>query len=196
MKSIRHVFVAASLSLLMASVSAVAAEGSLYRIELDGNLVLLAKTPPVPHGTRLVFARHPDGVTVSLKRADVRRVVTVPIQRVAGREFKPGELLVLGPTGEGASGATSSAGATPSTGAQGMRPGESPGGKALLNPQREYRPDWDARQVPGATLPYPASPGDYREGLSFAYPPGNAVQASPGQPPTGVPSGEPPRMPP
>lgn len=194
MRSIRLALATAA-ALLLGTVTADAADGNLYRVELDGKNVLLAKTPPVAHGTRLVFARHPDGVTVSLKRSDVRRVVTVPIQRVAGREFKPGELLVLGPTGEGSSGAEPSAGATSTAGAQGARPGEGPGGRALLNPQREYRPDWDAQQVPGATLPYPASPGDYREGLNFAYPPGNAVQASPGQPPTGVPSGEPPRMP-
>ena len=41
-------------------------------------------------------------------------------------------------------------------------------------------------------LAYPPAPGDYREGKTFAYPPGTAVQTAPGQPPTGVPSGEPP----
>lgn len=167
------------------------AEPNLYRIELNGSLVLFAKTPPVPHGARLVFARHPDGAVMSLKRSEVRRVVVVPVVKADARNLKPGELLVLGPTGEGASSGTASSGAGAST----PPPGEGPGGKALLNPSRDYRPDWDARQVPGMNLAYPASPGDYREGSTFAYPPGNAMQSAPGQPPTGVPTGEPPKSP-
>jgi hypothetical protein len=170
--------------------AASAAEATLYRIELNGSLVLLAKTPPVPHGPRLVFARHPDGAVMSLKKSEVRRVVVVPVARAEVRNLKPGELLVLGPTGEGASSGTASGGAGASA-----QPGEGPGGKALLNPSRDYRPDWDARQVPGMNLAYPASTGDYREGSTFAYPPGSAVQTAPGQPPTGVPTGEPPKSP-
>jgi hypothetical protein len=166
------------------------APANLYRIELNGTLVLFAKTPPVPNGTRLVFARYPDGMLMSLKQSEVRRVVVVPVVKSNARNLKPGELLVLGPTGEGASSGTPTGGSGPS-----IQPGEAPGGKALLNPSRDYRPDWDARQVPGMNLPYPASPGDYREGATFAYPPGNAMQAEPGQPPTGVPTGNPPKSP-
>jgi len=114
--------------------------------------------------------------------------VLVPIVRSDGPNLKPGELLVLGPTGEGGSASTAA-------GPGGARPAEPAGGKAPFNPARDYRPEWDARQVPGQTLPYPASPGDYREGGTLSYPPGNATQSGPGQPPTGVPSGDPPRMP-
>jgi hypothetical protein len=167
---------------------ATAAEPNLYRIELGGNVVMFAKTPPVPRGARVVFLRHPDGALVSLKRGDVRRVVVTPVVRGDARNLKPGELVVLGPTGEGASASAPAAGGGPGT-----RPGEAPGGKALLNPSRDYRPDWDSRQVPGQNLAYPASPGDYREGATMAYPPGNAVQSGPGQPPTGVPTGQPPK---
>ncbi|HEV8231919.1 MAG TPA: hypothetical protein VGQ75_06195 [Thermoanaerobaculia bacterium] len=167
------------------------AEPMLYRIELAGSQVVFAKTPPVPHGTRLVFSRYPDGALMSLKRSDVLRVVSTPVVRADVRRLKPGELLVLGPTGEGTStGGTSAGGRTGTT-----RPGEAPDGKALLNPQRDYRPDWDSKQVPGQNLAFPASPSDYREGRTFAYPPGSAVQAGPGQPPTGVPSGQPPKSP-
>jgi hypothetical protein len=168
-----------------------AAEPMLYRIELAGNQVVFAKTPPVPHGTRIVFSRYPDGALMSLKRADVRRVVSTPIVRAEVRRLKPGELLVLGPTGEGAGTGGTSAGGRPGM----TRPGEAPDGKALLNPQRDYRPEWDSKQVPGQNLAFPASPSDYREGRTFAYPPGSAVQAGPGQPPTGVPSGQPPKSP-
>jgi hypothetical protein len=168
-----------------------AADAILYRIELAGTQVVFAKTPPVPHGTRLVFSRYPDGALMSLKRADVRRVVSTPIVRADARRLKPGDLLVLGPTGEGAgTGGTSAGGGT-----AGTRPGEAPDGKALLNPRRDYRPDWDSKQVPGQNLAFPASPSDYREGRTFAYPPGSAFQAGPGQPPTGVPSGQPPKSP-
>jgi len=164
----------------------------LYRIELAGGQTFLARTPPVPRASRLVFSRHPDGAVMSLKRADVRRVVSVaasPAPKAVARDFKPGALIVLGPTGEGSAG-TESAGARSSP-----RPGEASDGRALLNPSREYRPEWDSRQVPGQTLPYPASPGDYREGRTLSYPPGGATQSGTGQPPTGVPSGQPPKGP-
>lgn len=165
-----------------------AAEPSLYRIELAGNTVLFAKTPPVPRGSRLVYLRYPDGALMSLKRADVQRVVVTPVVRVDSRSLKPGALLVLGPTGEGASATASTGGAGAAT-----RPGEAPGGKAIFNPSRDYRPGWDSKQVPGQSLAYPASAGDYREGATMAYPPGNATQSGSGQPPTGVPSGQPPK---
>lgn len=181
---------AAAASVLLGTAAARAADSGLYRIELNGDVVLFAKTPPVPQGTRIVFARYPDGALMSLKRTEVRKVVAVPVVKGDLRKLKPGELVVLGPTGEGASARTSASGP-----GQATRPGEAPGGKALFNPARDYRPDWDARQVPGMNLAYPASPGDYREGATMAFPPGNAVQSGSGQPPTGVPSGEPPRSP-
>jgi hypothetical protein len=169
-----------------------AATPDIYRIELAGNIVLYARTPPVPRGSRIVFARYPDGAIMSLKASDVRRVVVTPVVKANTPNMKPGELLVLGPTGEGGS-RTAPA---PAGGARAPEgPGEGPDGKALLNPTRDYRPSWDARQVPGMNLPYPASPGDYREGATLSYPPGNANQSGPGQPPTGVPSGEPPKSP-
>ena len=177
-------------AVLLAPFTASGAEPMLYRIELAGNQVLFAKTPPIPQGTRIVFSRYPDGALMSLKASDVKRVVSTPVVKADARKLKPGQLLVLGPTGEGAA-----AGPSASAAGAALRPGEAPGGKALLNPSRDYRPDWDARQVPGQNLPFPASLGDYREGRSFAYPPGSATQSAPGQPPTGVPSGEPPKPP-
>lgn len=164
----------------------------LYRIELAGGQTFLARTPPVPRATRLVFSRHPDGAVMSLKRTDVRRIVSVavsPAPKAGTRDFQPGTLVVLGPTGGGApGGGTAGERSAP-------RPGEAPDGRALLNPSRDYRPDWDSRQVPGQTLPYPASPGDYREGRTMSYPPGGATQSGTGQPPMGVPSGPPPKAP-
>ena len=166
-----------TLALAASPLRAATSEPMVYRVELASGATLTARTPPVPQGTRLVFARHPDGALVSLKRSEVLRVVSVPLAKMAApavaHTVRPGTLIMLGPTGGGA-------GATAST---------------LLNPARDYRPEWDGRQVPGQNLAFPASAGDYREGMTFAYPPGTAVQSAPGQPPTGVPSGEPPKSP-
>jgi hypothetical protein len=183
-----------ALALSVSPLRATAGEAVIYRVELVNGPALLARTPPVPHGNRLVFSRHPDGALVSLKRSDVRRVVSVPLVATAAtatvRTFRPGTVIMLGPTGEGAGSTASTAKAAAST-----APGQAPDGRALLNPSRDYRPGWDSSQVPGQNLAYPASPGDYREGMTFAFPPGTAVQTAPGQPPTGVPSGEPPKSP-
>ena len=190
MKFVARLLAAAVFAALLAPLAAGAAEPMVYRIELAGGQQVFARTPPVPHGTRLVFSRYPEGVLMSLKRSDVQRVITVPPAKTADvRKHRPGDLIILGSTGGGA------AGSTPSEAEGAMRPGEAIDGKALLNPSRDYRPGWDSKQVPGQTLPYPASPNDYREGRSLAYPPGTAVQAAPGQPPIGVPSGEPPKSP-
>ncbi len=183
-----------TLALAASPADAATSEAMIYRVELASGATVTARTPPVPRGNRLVFARHPDGALLSLKRSDVLRVVSVPLAKTAApavaRTVRPGTLIMLGPTGEGGGG-TASAGAAGAANA----PGQAADGRALLNPARDYRPEWDARQVPGQSLAFPASPGDYREGMTFAYPPGTAVQSAPGQPPTGVPSGEPPKSP-
>jgi hypothetical protein len=184
-----------SLALAALPRGAAASDAMIYRVELADGSALLARTPPVAHGTRLVFSRHPDGALVSVKRTDVKRVVTAPLPAATAtsvvRSVRPGTLIMLGPTGEGAGGAATSAKSAGTT----LSPGEAADGRALLNPGRDYRPEWDSRQVPGQNLAFPASVGDYREGMTFAYPPGTAVQTAPGQPPTGVPSGEPPKSP-
>jgi hypothetical protein len=186
MRLVTRVLAAVALS---APLALFGAEPMLYRIELAGNQVLFARTPPVAKGNQFVFSRHPDGAVMSVRRAEVRRVVTVAPARAEIRKHRPGEVIVLGPTGGGSAGAGGSTTASPT------RPGEAPGGRALFNPAREYRPEWDSTQVPGQSLAFPASPGDYREGRSFAYPPGSATQTGQGQPPTGVPTGEPPKSP-
>jgi hypothetical protein len=177
----------------VAPAAPVAPSAMIYRVELASGSPLLARTPPVPHGNRIVFSRYPDGALVSLRRSDVVRVVSAPASTAApapvARTVRPGTLIMLGPTGEGGKGTTAA------TAGNSRAPGQAPDGRALLNPGRDYRPEWDARQVPGQNLAFPASRGDYREGMTFAYPPGTAVQSGPGQPPVGVPSGEPPKVP-
>lgn len=64
-----------------------------------------------------------------------------------------------------------------------LSPGEGPGGTALLNPNRAYRPGWDSTLVPGYSMPYSNSRNDYAEGRTIAYPPGEGRQLAPGAPP-------------
>jgi hypothetical protein len=151
----------------------------LYRIELAGNQIILSRDRPIEAGggNLLLFHRYPDGLLLSVKKGAVRRV-TLSRGPEASKGLRAGAEIVLGPTGWAS--APEAAGAA----AAGPSPGERKDGTALLNPDRTYRPEWDNKLVPGATLPYPASPNDYREGRTYAYPPANGVQQSPGAPPT------------
>jgi hypothetical protein len=169
-----------------------AAAPKLYRIELAGNQIVLSRDRPVEGGggTVLLFHRYPDGLLLSVKKAAVRRV-TLSQGTGSSKGLRPGGEIVLGPTGSAREPGTATGAA-----ATGPYPGERKDGTALLNPDRTYRPEWDNKLVPGASLPYPASPNDYREGRSYAYPPASAIQQAPGEPPT-MPqgSGEPPKGP-
>jgi hypothetical protein len=169
-----------------------AAAPKLYRIELAGNQTVLSRDRPVEAGggSLLLFHRYPDGLLLSVKKAAVRRV-TVSQGTGPSKGLRPGGEIVLGPTGSAREPGTATGAA-----ATGPYPGERQEGTALLNPDRTYRPEWDNKLVPGATLPYPPSANDYREGRTFAYPPASGVQQAPGAPPT-MPqgSGEPPKGP-
>ena len=98
--------------------------------------------------------------------------------------LQPGELVDLGLTYDLGGFRAPLPGAAPRAATPVLRPGEGPGGKALFNPNREYRPGWDSTLVPGYSMPYGNSRGDYREGRTLAYPPGNGQQQTPGAPPT------------
>lgn len=172
--------------LLLGLAASAGAEQILYRIELRANNSLWAKERPVQNGPILLFRRYPDGALMGLKSAEVRRVVAVSRQAPAPAGtagLKPGEQRVLGATGGGGGSSSPGAPGTAAAPAAGTKPGEGKGGTALFNPDRAYRPDWDSKQVPGATIANPASPNDYKEGRTLSYPPASAVQSAPGQPP-------------
>ena len=76
----------------------------------------------------------------------------------------------------------------PPRGSAPLRPGEGKGSTALFNPDRTYRPDWDGKLVPGATMGLPNSPNDYKEGVTLAHPAAGATQSAPGEPPMMKPS--------
>ncbi len=164
---------------------------TLYKIELVADQVVWSLDKPRDTGTALVFHRHPNGLLVSLKKADVKRITETRPPASMVRELRPGAAILLGPTG-GSSALSAKTG--PDSGSP--LPGERKDGTALLNPDRPFRPEWDTTRVPGMNLPYPNSPNDYREGKTFGYPPAPAVQEAPGEPPKMPPSsGEPPKAP-
>jgi hypothetical protein len=176
--------------LVHAATPAPPAEQKLYKIDISGNQTVWSEDQPKDMGALLLFHRYPGGMLVSVKKADVRRIVVSRRNSETARGLRPGTAIDLGPTGGGAAtGITASEGTSPPLGAR-------KDGTALLNPDRPYRPDWDTKQVPGLNLPYPASANDFREGRTMAYPPGAAVQEAPGEPPKMPPSsGEPPKAP-
>jgi hypothetical protein len=194
-----HLSVVLLAGALTASTPATAAPAphDLFRLELQGDKIVWSQDKPMQSGGLILFHRYPDGMLLSIRRADVRRIVVTKGETSSNRVLTPGGVVDLGPTGSGAQSAPAAAGKAPAK--AGQRPlglGERKDGTALFNPDRPYVPDWDSKQVPGLNVPLPASPNDYREGKTVAYPPGSATQSAPGEPPMMKPSsGEPPRGP-
>jgi len=171
---------------------------TVYRLDLVGGAALWSKDAPMQTGSVVTFHRYPDGVLVSIRRSDLIKVaITKPEQSVA-RAAKPGAVLDLGVTGGGAgghAGAPARAGGARAA-APGNNPGEGKDGKALFNSNRDYKPEWDSRQVPGLNLGNPNSPNDYKEGRTLAYPPAPVTQSAPGDVPRAkVETGDPPKGP-
>ena len=158
-----------------ASMPSAPAPREIYRLELAGKKTLWSQDRPVQSGAQVLFHRYPDGVLLSVKRSDLLRVVATKYQPDVARALRPGGLIELGATGGGTSQMQPGNAASRVPG-----PGERKDGKALLNPDRPYRPDYDSKQVPGMNLGLPNSPNDYREGKTFAYPPASATQSAPG----------------
>jgi len=173
-----NVLLAAVISVLAAPSPAPNATVTLYKVELANGESVWARDMPRDNGASVLFHRQPGGLLVSLKKADVKRVTASRFAPEVARGPRPGAtLILLGPTGAGwATGKTD-------TGAGPTLPGENKDGTALLNPDRQFRPEWDTKQVPGMNLPYPNAPNDYREGKTFSYPPASAVQETPGDVP-------------
>jgi hypothetical protein len=161
----------------------------LYRLDVAGSMTVWAQDRPTQSGSMVVFHRYPDGVLVSLRRADVARIVVARYETPATHSMKPGGVVDLGVTGSGAP-SRSVAGGLAAPASQG--PGERKDGTALFNPNRAYRPDWDSKQVPGMSIGNPNSANDYLEGKTFAYPAPAATQAAPGDlPRAAVETGDP-----
>jgi hypothetical protein len=186
-------------------------ENGIYEVHA-GTDVVLALDRPQSTGSQLVFHRYPDGVLTRVKKSVLtsvigppglahgsyrepassagRQVVTVTLRTTesvtvtAKRPgLEPGEVKDLGSTG--LSDRTPASLLLKSRSPRYVpRLGEGLPGKALLNPERDYRPEWDGRQVPGLNIPFPNSRNDWREGRTLAYPPGNGFQRTVGDAPT------------
>jgi hypothetical protein len=154
------------------------ASREIFRLELAGSQTLWSQDRPMQSGGLVLFHRYPDGVLLSIKRSDLLRVVASRYQSGTTPALRPGGLIELGVTGGASaeSGEGTAANAAPKPPALGERKD----GKALLNPDRPYKPEWDSKQVPGLNIGLPAARNDYREGKTFAYPPASAVQSAPG----------------
>jgi hypothetical protein len=193
----RHLLLAGGL-LAVAVSSDLAAEGPnarVYRIELVGGGIVWSDDAPLQSGEQILFHGHPAGSLKSLRRSDIQRIVAQSVVVPTAASVQPGEAVDVGVTGTGARTRALAARPVPPR-SPGVRPGENKDGSALFNSDRTYRADWDGKQVPGATLGYPNSPNDYKEGKTFAYPAATAAQGAPGDPPTMKPSsGEPPKSP-
>jgi hypothetical protein len=153
---------------------------TVYKIELTGGQTAWSQDKPREAGAALLFHRHPGGLLVSVKKADVKSITASRMTPEAPKAARLGKgLVVLGPTGASAPAEPGTLGAA----AGSLLPGERKDGTALMNPDRQFRPEWDTRQVPGLNLGNPNSPNDYKEGRTFAYPPGGATQQAPGDVP-------------
>jgi hypothetical protein len=185
---------AAVLAVSAAAAAEASAPARIYRIELLGGGVVFSDDAPLQSGEQILFHGHPTGSLQSLRRSDVKRIVATSVAPPPSTIAKPGQALDLGLAGPGS---TSRSGAKlPPRGNASLRPGEGKGSTALFNPDRTYRPDWDGKLVPGATMGLPNSPNDYKEGKTLAHPAAGATQSAPGDPPMMKPSsGEPPKAP-
>jgi hypothetical protein len=186
------------LAAVLAVSAAIAADASepprIYRIELAGGGVIFSDDAPLQSGEQILFHGHPAGSLQSLRRTDVKRIVASSAAPTPASGVKPGQAVDLGVTGPGAPSRSAGPAKNGPRGNAPLRPGEGKGSTALFNPDRTYRPDWDGKLVPGATMGLPNSPNDYKEGVTLAHPAASATQSAPGEPPMMKPSsGEPPK---
>ncbi len=92
-------------SLLLAAAGALAAATAPYRINLRDGRQLLARDRPVRSGTVLLFHAYPRGVLTGVPIemvAGVNAALTVGVtENPAIKVLNPGDVVILGPTGEG-----------------------------------------------------------------------------------------------
>lgn len=152
---------------------------TLYRIELAGNSTIWSQDRPQQSGALIVFHRYPDGVLMSVRSADVKKMAAARPQPT-NKQLSPGQQIDIGPTGSGSAGTRPAAAGSRGNAQPPLGLGERKDGTALLNPDRTYRPDWDSKLVPGLTMGNPNSPNDYREGRTFGYPSAPSSPIAPG----------------
>lgn len=119
-KTVALAVLAAGIATLASARNRTHAVEARYRIDLAGNIVILAKDQPVARGSVLMFHRSSDGIltsvpseeVASVRRLSAEQVVpaagvtgtvrrgTSPAAAVADQPLQPGQTLVLGTTGD------------------------------------------------------------------------------------------------
>ncbi len=140
---------------------------TFYRIELIPSGELVSKSAPAWKGSTLVFRHYPDGTLMSVRRTDVRKITQVTsAQDLARRSDQVIQIGNLAMQGGGAQAGPTNASA------------------AAVKAGPALGKGFYSAVVPGLSIGEPNSPNDYQVGRTFAGPPANAVQSSPGAPPT------------
>ena len=156
-------------ALLACAFALPAAEATYYQIELVPSGTIVSKDLPVTKGTMVVFHKYPTGELVSMRRAELKKVTRVGAAAVQDRN--PADAVI--PIGNLAmQGGSTQAGPT------NARAVSAPKDKSGLGT------GFYSDIVPGQTQAYGNSANDYKVGATYAYAPSNAVQSSPGSPPT------------
>lgn len=137
-----------------------------FQIDLVPTGRVISQDAPAAKGGALVFHRYPDGTFMSMRRSGVKSVTAITPQAAAATLPQESVVQIGNLAFQGPQGGPAPAGAVAPKGPQPIAPGY-------------YR-----SIVPGVTQPMPNSPNDNVIGRSWAAPPGNATQSSPGAPPT------------
>ena len=90
-----------SFSVFLFSTIAFAAVHALYRIELNDGSELLSRDRPVQSGSVMLFHSYPKGILTSVPEESVVRIVTSVEDVSLPLPLQPGDVIYLGPTGEG-----------------------------------------------------------------------------------------------
>ncbi len=153
-------------AVLLACAFALRAEQVYYEIQVSPSGRVIAQDLPVAKGSTIVFHRFPDGAFMSMRRSDVKVLTRIAPQ--AATATLPREKLVqIG-----------------NLAFQGSSAGPVTAGKAPVRTAPALGTGYYANVVPGETQALPNSANDNAVGRTWAAPPGNAQQSSPGSPPT------------
>jgi hypothetical protein len=142
-----------------------------YRVDLNPSGVMFARDVPKLKGNMYLFHRWRDGTLMSVRKADLRQITALTDDQALSTEMRmKGEVEIGNLAMQGGS---SQAGLANASSVAAPKPGGPALGQGFYS-----------SIVPGQTIGAPNSPNDYQVGRTFAGPPPNAVQSSPGAPPT------------
>lgn len=148
-----------------------AADSTYYRIELVPTGTMIATDLPVTKGTMVVFHKYPGGTLVSMRRSELKTVTKVSAAAVQSANANPADAVIR-------IGNLAMQGGSSQAGPTNVRAVSAPKDKSGLGT------GFYSDVVPGQTQAYGNSANDYKVGATYAYAPSNAVQSSPGSPPT------------